>query len=172
MTIKILGAACVILGSCAWGALGVIKLRRRASGLAAVTRSLGALRAELCTRLTPMPEITRRLAQDSDEPVKSFWRNLAAKMPELGDARFSDLWEQTAASTRELPFLPDEAAVFIEAGRVIGRYDIEEQRAALIFAEERFREFTERAEQRRDKDSKTRAALGVSAGIFITLVLL
>jgi stage III sporulation protein AB len=170
-TVKLIGAMCVIASCAAVGLSSVFKLRRHAKTLAVVRRSLGTIRAELTTRLTPLPELFARLATDADEPFRTFAATLTRSMNRLGEVRFSELWVE-AVDASNLGLLPDELAVLRDLGRVLGRYELDEQRAYLQYAEERISEFTLRAEHRRDADSKPRAAVAVACGVILTLIML
>jgi stage III sporulation protein AB len=162
----------LILGTSAWGLLGVTRLRRRCRILAELARALGALRAELVTRLEPVPQLISLLSSRTREPVASLFRNVEARLPQLGETSFYDIWGQAVTATPELLLEPEEQRELREVPRALGRYDVEEQRVALERAERRFEEFSRRADEKRDADSKTRACIGVAAGVFLALILI
>ncbi|MDR2420593.1 MAG: stage III sporulation protein AB [Oscillospiraceae bacterium] len=170
--IKLLGAALLIGGTSACGISGAMRLRRRARVLAELVRALAAMRGELVTRLAPVPELIERAERQSAGPVGAFFRNVRLRLGELGDTALYELWSGAVGATPELMLTEEEAAVLREAPRALGRYDLAEQRDALLRAERRFEEFVRRADAKRDAEFKTRALLGAAAGVFVALLLL
>jgi stage III sporulation protein AB len=130
------------------------------------------MRSEIVTRLTPVPELMERMALQTAVPVSSFFRNIHARLGELGSVALYDIWAQTIDAAPELLLSQEERAALRELARSLGRYDAAEQRAALERAERSFEEFARRADERRGADSKTFAALGAAAGVFIVLILI
>jgi stage III sporulation protein AB len=170
--IRVVGAALVIFGTSAWGLLGVLRLRRRETSIGALARSIGLLRAEICTLTTPLSEAAARLARECEPPAAKFYENLLEDLPRLGDATFPELWRGAAERTPELLLNPDEASALRELAKSLGKYNIEEQRAALLYAERQFEAFYARAASIRERDTKLRAMLGVASGVFAVLLLL
>jgi stage III sporulation protein AB len=150
----------------------VFTLRRRSRILAELLRAVAAMRAELVTRLTPVPELISRVAAQSAEPVAGFFRAVEARLPSLGELSLFELWQSALGASPELMLTPQEYAAFCEIPRALGRYDIAEQRAALMTAERELERFARLAEDKRLSDSKTRAFTGVAAGIFVVLMLI
>jgi stage III sporulation protein AB len=172
MSLKLIGAVLLIGGTSVWGASGVARLRRRSRILAGIVRALAAMRSELVTRLTPVPELIKRMEEQSEGPVRAFFHNVGIRLGELGDAALYELWGRAADATPELLLTPEESAALRDTPRALGRYNISEQSDALLRAERSFAEFARRADEKRDSDSKTRAALGAAAGIFAVLLLI
>lgn len=169
--IKLCGAVLLVAGTSAWGAMGVMRLRRRCRILADLVRSMAALRGELTTRLAPMPEVLERMEREFSAPVAEFFGAVRLRLDELGAATLFELWSD-ASERAELCLTAEERSVLRDAGRTLGRYDIDEQRAALERAERELTQLCRRAEQRCDRDSRTRAFVGVAVGLFATLLLI
>jgi stage III sporulation protein AB len=149
-----------------------MRLRRRARALAGLARALAAMRSELVTRLAPVPELIERAERQSEEPVSAFFRNVRLRLGELGDTALYELWSDALRGTPELLLTGEESAALREAPRALGRYDLAEQRDALLRAEGQFEEFSRRAGAKRDAEFKTRALLGAAVGVFAALLLL
>ena len=168
--IKLIGAIMLIGGTAAWGLTSVFRLRARCRSLAAVTHALGVMQSEICDRLTPMPELFVQLADEAEYPASLLYKNAGDKLQSLGSASISSIWRKAVSSTPELLLAPPEEAVLAELGASLGKYNADEQKNALVYTRRRMEEFTRRAEQTRDNDSKMHALLGVASGVFAVVI--
>ena len=172
MVIKVLGAILIICGTGGWGVLGVLRLRRRCRILSELTGMIGAVRSEITTRLTPVPELISRLAGESPEPVSLFLKHVEERLVDIGVLTLYSIWEEALINTPELSLLQDELDALKEVPRALGRYDLEEQRLSLSRTERQFEQFLQRAENIRERDSKIKGFIGLAAGVFIVLILI
>ena len=170
--IKIIGAVLLIAGTAAWGLSGVVRLRARAKNLAELVYAVGAMRSEICDRLTPTPEVFEMLTAEAQYPANLLFRNAAERMRAIGSKPFSAIWRGAVENTPELLLNAGEADVLCELGLFLGRYNVEEQRGAFSRAERRLEELTRRAESLRDTNSRMHAFLGLAAGIFAVVILI
>ena len=170
--IKIIGAVLLVAGTAAWGLAGVMRLRNRAKNLAALASAVGAMKSEICDRLTPTPEVFEMLAAEAQYPANLLFRNASERMGAIGQKPFSDIWRGAAENTPELLLNAGEIDALCELGLFLGRYNVEEQRSAFDRAGRRLEEFTGRAESLRDTNSRMHAFLGVAAGLFAVVVLI
>ncbi|NLB29250.1 MAG: hypothetical protein GX823_03355, partial [Clostridiales bacterium] len=165
-------AILVICGTSAWGISGVMRLKKRCRILAALTGAVGAIRSEITTRLTPVPELISRMALETAEPVKSFFKNVESRLGDIGVLTLYDIWDEALRGTPELSLLGDELDALKEVPRALGRYDLEEQRLALGRTERQLEQFLQRAREISGRDSKIKGFIGIAAGIFIVLILI
>lgn len=170
--LRIIGALLLVSGTAAWGITEVMKLRERARSLSAVTSSLETVRSEICDRLTPMPELLELMSEMSEYPANLLYKNAGEKMKSIGSKPFSSIWKQAIDETPELVFKAPEKQVLNELGTSLGKYNIEEQRSAITFAQRRLDSLTQKAESERDTQSKVKAALSVAAGVFAVVMLI
>ena len=170
--IKVIGAILLIAGTAAWGITGVFRLRGRCRSLTAITRALGAMQSEICDRLTPMPELLLQMGEEAGAPADVLFRNAAEMMSELGTAQFSVIWRRAIERTPELLLTREEETVLTELGMSLGRYNVEEQKNALVYTRRRMEEFAHKAELARDMNSKMHAFLGIAAGVFAVVILI
>ena len=170
--VKALGAILIICGTSAWGISGVFRLKRRCRILAEMTGAIGAIRSEITTRLTPVPELITRIARETEEPVRSFFRSVEGRLEDIGALTLYDIWDDALTNTPELLLLRDEVEALRAVARALGRYDLEEQRLALSRAERQLEQFLQGARDIRARDSKIKRIVGVAAGIFIVLLLI
>ena len=169
--IRLIGAALVIAGTTAYGIAGVVALQRRSRTLAELLRTVAAMRSELVTRLTPVPTLISHLAEQSAEPVAAFLREVGARLGSLGEVTLTQIWSDALAAV-PLGLNDAERTAFCEVPHALGRYDLAEQRVALLSVERQLERFATEAEERRRSDSKTRAFLGFAAGFFVVLILI
>ncbi len=170
--IRFIGAVLITVGAAAWGLLGVSRLRGRVKSLHALASALGIMKSEICDRLTPMPELLGRLAEETTYPAAQLFKNASEKMTSIGTKPFSAIWSQAVKNTPELLLKPQEELVLTELGVRLGRYDIAEQSGAIGYAQRRMEEHIRRAEAERDGNSKIHAFLGIAAGLFAIIILL
>lgn len=108
-------------------------------------RGMELIRAELGTRLTPMPELLRILSDRCRGEAGAFFSALCKAMPLLEENEFSKLWN-IAADTYLKPLHPEELNTVKKVGAVLGKYELSEQlavtdacRRELAFAAEKLR---------------------------------
>jgi stage III sporulation protein AB len=162
----------MLAGTTAWGLDGMMKLRGRCKSLSALTAALGVMRSEICDRLTPISELAEMLGREAQYPADMFFRNLREGMGELGCARFSSIWQNAVTGTPQLQLSAREALTLSELGVSIGRYNVDEQREALLYVQGKMEEYAAGAERAREANSKLRVFLGVAAGVFAVVILL
>jgi stage III sporulation protein AB len=168
--IRAIGAILMLAGTTAWGLDGVMKLRGRCKSLQAITSALGVMRSEICDRLTPVSELAEALGKQAQYPVNLFFQNLSEGMRELGNSRFSEIWQDAVTGTVQLQLSPREAITLSELGLSIGKYDVDEQRDSLLYVQRQMEEYASLAERTCRTNSKLRAFLGVAAGIFAIII--
>jgi stage III sporulation protein AB len=169
---RFFGAIFIVAGCAMWGFMGAFRLKRRHRAIASVARSLLAVQSEICDRLTPMPELLRRLSEESGGAAGAFYKNAYARFEELGERGFAAVWREAVEATPELMLTPEEATVLCDLSRSLGRYDIDEQRGAIEYARRRFEDFAQKADLSREKDGRLRAFLGVAAGVLVAIILI
>lgn len=169
--LKALGAALILAGGAALGAVGSCRLSHRARLLRSLCGDLRQIERELAFRLTPLPALFSRLGQARESPTARFFKRCADGLGNVGEVPLCSVWEQ--AVTEEFSQLPpDDRAILTELSLVLGRYNDEDQRRALSGAAERLDEKAREAEAERDKLGKVYGALGLTVGAFLVILLL
>ena len=59
--------------------------------------SLEYLKAEISSRLTPVPECARALAETGPDAARGFYSSLCAALPALGEVEFAVIWSACLA---------------------------------------------------------------------------
>lgn len=170
--IRLLGALLITGGTAGWGLASVVRLRKRVTCLQALVSALAAMTSEICDRLTPMPELLAAMSREATYPASEMFKRAEAAIPSIGSMPFSLIWQQAVRNTPELLLAPEEELVLTELGLCLGRYDVSEQRSALQYARRRLEDFVRKAESDRDRNSKVRAYLGFSVGLFAIIILI
>ncbi len=168
--IKIIGAILVTAGATAAGVSGAVRMAARGRSLRALLAAVIILEDEICTRMTPTPDIFDMLAGETPEPASSFFANICAGLRHLDEHRFNDIWREAVEVTPALRLNARERQALLELGYSLGRYDAEAQRPALSLARRRFEKFAADAEEERRRSAKTSVMCGFAAGILAVIM--
>jgi len=169
---RVIGALLIVVCTAVLGFGGVLRLGRRVRNLTGLVSALEIMKGEICERLTPMPELFELLAGTMEGPVAGLFQACGEQMTTLGESSMYLIWKSAVRSAEELELSEQEARTLTEVGHVLGRYDAEEQRTAISFAIRRMEGCLHRAEEEKRAQTKVRAALGVTAGLFVVIILL
>lgn len=168
--LKIVGAlmvisCCSIIGM---GFAGGLKARKK--NLAGFISALTVMKSEICDLLTPMPELLERMAKQAEPPVNQFFINCLGHMK--NSLPFSQAWVKAVRETAGLQLYAEEMLCLCELGMLLGRYEAEEQRAAINRALIRLEEFHRRAGEDMEGRGKVCAVMGISAGLMIAIIMI
>lgn len=170
--LKIIGALMITAATTSVGVISVKYLKRRVRSLRTLIGALDIMRSEICTRLTPMPELLEILAVQAGEPANIFFTNCLMKQRAMRGRPFAEIWRSALASTKELELKEPELEPLSELGSALGRYDTDRQGEAILAARKRLEGFLQKAETERDRESAARTMLGIAAGVMITIILI
>lgn len=170
--LKLVGAL-VLVGVSAWAGLDrSAQLRRQAACLAGLITALEIMKSEICTRLTPMPELVGRLGETGPEPARLFFKRVEGGLGFLGDTDFPRLWSRAVAASSELQLGAEERVALTNLGLMLGRYTAAEQESAIDRCLDRLERAHGLAEARFRTEGRLYAGLGLAFGITLVLVLL
>ena len=169
--LRLLGAALVVGGG-AWAGLGAVgELERRTRDLDAWCDALERMESELSFRLSAMPELTERLSHSVRPPVKEVFLDLRGDLNRLGEISFEELWREAVAA-HPGALGGEELDELKTLGSVLGRYGWAEQCRSLESARQTLAGRAAQAREELRQKGKVYAALGVSLGAFLTILLL
>jgi stage III sporulation protein AB len=141
------------------------------AALHSLTQALELLERELDFHLPPMGELLLAVSQRCQEPASAFLRACGENMARLDGRPLSQLWHRAARQL--LPALkPCDFQALDCVGAVLGRYDGEGQRHAIAAARDRLNTLLSDAVQERRRQGRVYGAVSVTAGIFLTILLL
>ena len=139
--------------------------------LAELCRGLELIRAELGTRLTPMPELLGLLEEQCAGEAGGFFRAVGTALPLLEERDFSSLWSLAAEealrclSQRELDIVK-------KVGTVLGKYELSEQLNVIGSCLRELKAMEERLRVAYPQSRKLFFGISAAAGGFIIILLL
>jgi len=168
---RALGAVLVIAACGALGLSGVARLEGRVRDLGELAAGLDALQRELGWRLAPLPQGLETAAKASHGPAAQFFSRCAQGAGQEDGQSFQQVWRD---SLSVVPFRLGEGdrALLERLGPVLGRYDGDSQRLALEDAAAGLRSLQGEASDDRRRLGRVYGALGVTAGLFLAILLL
>lgn len=169
--IRLLGAALVVAGCGVLGMAGVARLDGRTRDLGELAAGLDAPQRELGWRLAPLPQALGAAAKAVHGPAAGFFTQCAQRSDRPDGQRFQQVW-QDCLSTATLRLTPGDRALLERLGPVLGRYDGESQRCALEEAAAGLRQLQGEAADDRKRLGRVYGMLGMTAGLFLAIVLL
>ena len=163
---KLAGAACV-LGAALWGwRRGARERRRRWDTLADLVRLLDRMGEEIRLRRTSLPRLLRQLAADRGPVCRSFCEAAAGVM-ERGEPLESG-WRSAAEA---LPLAAEDREVLAELGGSLTG-DEEQVCKAVSLTRDSLARSLETARSRREETEKREAAVWLSAGALLVILLI
>ena len=139
--------------------------------LAELCRGLELVRAELGTRLTPMPELMRLLEGQCAGEAGNFFRTVGCALPLLEEKDFSTLW--SLATDEVLRCLGQkELDTIKKVGAVLGKYELSEQLNVLGSCLTELKAMEEKLREAYPQNRRLFFGLSAAAGGFIIILLL
>lgn len=168
--IHMMGAALVAFGCCWLGEKKARQLAGRVRALEGLAAALGQMARELTLSLTPLPQLMRRLGEESAWPADSLFSRCGQALEGLDREPFSQAWSRL---TREIPCLMEEdRRALAPLGQVLGRYGGGEQAAAIAAVEEELKQLHRSAQADSRRLGRVYRAVGAAGGGFLVILLL
>lgn len=169
--LKLVGVILLLAGSVGVGLSVVRRLESRVIALRALTDALEVMERELDFRIPTMEELILETARRSKAPASRFLNACARGMGEEQGRPLFTLWKEKAMD--ELPELApcDLDALFVLGG-ILGRYDAEGQQNAIATARARLLNCLSEALEERRRKGRIYAALSITAGMFVVILLI
>lgn len=125
MNLQWIGAILIIVGCGGVGFGMALNYKREESALRQLLRTLEYMRSELEYRMTPLPELCRRLTDYSNGSVRTVFRKLAMEL----DAQVApDAWACMQAVLRQSRDVPKKTAdALSQLGHSLGEFDLQGQ---------------------------------------------
>ena len=168
---RLLGAVLVIAGCGGLGLAGVARLDGRVRDLGELAAGLDALQRELGWRLAPLPQALEAAAKAVHGPAEQFFAWCAREAGKPDGQAFQEIWN-TALSAAPLRLGPEDKSLLDRLGPVLGRYDGDSQRLAREDAAAGLRSLQGEAADDRRRLGRVYGVLGMTAGLFLAIILL
>lgn len=169
--IRLVGAALLAGSGAALGFGAVRHLELRVKVLNQLSVGLAVIKREMDWRMAPLPELLALAAKETKDQVSDFFRLCSVGAGHLNGRPFRQIWNQGLESVR-LPVEPADLEVVEQLGGVLGRYDGENQRRVLAEALARLDERRRHAAEQRNRLGKVYGTLGLTAGVFLVILLI
>ena len=169
--IRLRGAALLVAGCGGLGMGAVGRLDDRIRDLRELSAGLELLRRELGWRLTPLPKALTAAAEGSDGRAAQFFRFCGQKAAGLSGTPFQQLWREGLAQC-PLRIEREDRALLEQLGPVLGRYDGDSQCQAVEKALAGLARQQSQAEENRRRLGRVYGVLGVTAGLFLAILLI
>ena len=169
--IRLLGAALLTVGCGSLGLLAVDRLDGRVRDLRELAAGLEILHRELGWRLSPLPKALETASGGTHERAARFFAFCAQGSKRLDGAPFRMLWSKGLEQC-PLRLSRDDRALLEQLGPVLGRYDGDSQRQAVENVLAGLSRQRAQAEDDRRRMGRVYGVLGLTAGLFLSLVLI
>lgn len=168
---KILGMGAIISAFFLFSLCMTERRKAEINCLAELCAGLELIRAELGTRLTPMPALLELLKDRCGGEAGTFFRAVSTALPLLEEKDFSSLWNMAAdevlrsLSQRELDTVK-------KVGTVLGKYELSEQLRVIGSCLTELKTSEEKLREAYPQSRKLFFGVSAAAGGFIIILLL
>lgn len=166
----IIGKGLLFTGCAALGIGQGLALRNRRLCLQVFRAALEGMSRELTFSLSPLSVLLSQAERESTGAVKTFFHTVQREFSDTGGESWSESW-QTALTRSNLPLRTEDFTLLREVGQILGRYDSESQRAALMGLLTRLSDAADCAREEERRLSRVHTVTGISAGLFLLLLL-
>ena len=168
--VRLIGAVLVAAGGGCLGLQAAAELRRQGRTLRQLGDGLALLEQELELSASPLPRLLEQAAARSEGPAKELFQGCLQGLARLDREDFSTLWRRLVQERNGL--VQEGQALLLPLGDTLGRCDIQRQREALSAARRRMEELALQTEENSRRQGRVYQALGLSGGVFLTILLL
>lgn len=167
-----MAGVCLLTAGCGALGLGAVgRLDNRVRDLMELSAGLDILQRELSWRLSPLPGALETAAAGTHGRAARFFAYCAQGSASLDGTPFRALWAEGLARC-PLGLDREDRALLEQLGPVLGRYDGDSQRQALEGVLAGLARRQELAAEDRRRLGRVYGVLGVTAGLFLTILLI
>ena len=166
----LLGKLLLFFGCTALGLERSFQLRRRRACLDGFRRALEGMTRSLRFSLEPVSALMEQGARESRGQVADFFAACRRAFSRGGGESWAESWQE-ALDACPLPLREEDRSLLGEIGRILGRYDGENQDRALTALLARLGQRTEEAAEEARRLFRVYAALGAAGGLFAAILL-
>ncbi len=173
MTIKIIGAVCIIIACTAIGFSKSYRLYGRYGELTELKKILCLLSGEIRFGSSTMEEAFETMAERVEAPYNGFFGWLSGKLKERTSVSLSELWREAVEKKLSGARLDrGDKELMIRLGRDLGCLDRETQLNTITLAAEQVEERKQELSGELPKKMKLYNCLGILSGVFLTILLI
>ena len=170
MQIRLIGALMVVIGCSAFGFILSATHKREVRTLRQLICILDYMECELQYRLTPLPDLMRQSAMESNGVLKTVFGILANELEDQISPNVSHCMRSALDQSGEIPSVTKQCLSAL--GQTLGRFDLQGQLTGLDAVRHLCRGKLEALEQ--DKKARLRCyqTLGICAGAALAILLI
>lgn len=173
MTVKIIGAACIIIACSAIGFGQSYKLHIRYKELVELKKILYLLSGEIRFGSSTLEEAFQVVAERSEPPYEGFFSYLSGEMRKRNSQTMEKIWktavEMKLSSSR---LSKEDREILLRMGDDLGCLDKETQLKTLALTMEQLDEMGKSLRVELPKKMKLYNYLGILTGVFLTIFLI
>lgn len=171
--LKLLGTVLIISSFSALGMSMRQRLKTRIYALITMISALDFLCGEIRFKLTSLPEIISRLAQEGGTAAQRLFSELEQEMEKQDGLSLSYKWLKTFREVGpETGLAREEIDILCSLSSSIGQYDIEQQMKNLEYARKRLESCLVMAKSELQMRGNVYRACTIAAGIMLVLILI
>ncbi len=168
MTLKLIGAALIIISSAAVGFSMAAAHRREENALQQLILAIEDMKSDLQFRLTPLPELCLLGADRCTGPTRQVLQALGARLQHQESMDASECMEESLAALRKPPeYLIRNLRLL---GKSLGRFDLSGQLSGLDAVVQLCRRDLEGLYAHRDERMRSYRTLGLCAGAALVIL--
>lgn len=168
---RLMGAALLAAGSAGAGFLAAARLAGRVRDLRGMLTGLDAMGRVLSASLAPLEDMLSAAAECTQDRPQGFFQLCAQELRTHPEVNFGCVWS-AALETAPLRLERSDLEVLRPLGGVLGRYDGDSQTEAIAQTAARLSPCLVQAEDQRRRLGRVYGTIGVSAGLFLAILLL
>lgn len=170
MGLKIIGVILVVAGCAGFGFKLASNHLKEERSLRSLIRILDYMECELQYRMTPLPDLCRQAAVESEGLLKKAFTLLANRLDDRISTNVDDCMACVLPAVGSIP--PLTASALAQLGKSLGRFDIEGQLKGLEAVRQSCRQQLNGLEKDRDMRLRNYQTLGICAGAAIAILLI
>lgn len=171
--LKVLGAVLVILGSTGFGLAYRDDLRQTLHYTRCLSMILEHIKSEIAYSKSTLPEACRMTGEKMEEPFKSCLFGICEIMRTNKGLPFDKVWKQEMGKCLKLlPIEKRDRETFLQFSDSTGYADKRMQLLALEKYSDLFAQSVKKQEESMENKARVVMSMGLTGGIFLTIVLL
>ncbi len=170
MSLKLLGAVCIILACGGMGFSMAAAHRHEEQALRSLIGALDHMGCELQYRLTPLPDLCRKAAEDAGGCIGQVLRRLTVELEAQMAPDASSCMRVAVEQTRKIPACTRRNLLLL--GTSLGHFDLQGQLQGIDSVRAQCRMDLENLSQNREVRLRSYQTLGICAGFALAILFL
>jgi len=173
MYIKIFGSILLLISTTVIGFLKAEELKKRVVCLSELRHVMISLQGELRFHRATISEAFENVSKRAEKPFASFLEQAAERIENRQSGGFNCVWnEMTEELFLQTGLQKEDKKLLEQLGRGLGYLDLEMQKESLNLAILQTEEAIKAAKEQKEIRGKLYQTMGVTAGAFLTLLII